>query len=389
MQAEELLNIIAAGEDSKHQFKADVTSADALAAEMIAFSNAAGGLLLIGVQDDGGIAGLDVKDVARINGLISNAAAHKVRPPIHIATKNVLLPEGVVMAVTIEQGPTKPYQDDKGHFWMKEGADKRRSTAREGLQRIFQESTIIQGDETLVHNTSIEDVDTMAFADFFQRRVGQPLEGQTLPVPRLLENMRLMRNGQLTVTGALLVAKTPELVLPLRIVKAVSFPGNKVTDVNYIDSKDITGTLPEVYQQSVKFALSSIFHLQNGQSVNSLGEPEIPRLVFEELIANALVHRDYFESAAIRLLVFANRIEIISPGHLPNNLTVEDIKTGKTSTRNTLLAAYAPDILPYRALGKGIPRALEAYPDIEFIDDRGGASTFTAIIHRKPVVARG
>ncbi|MFO7073677.1 ATP-binding protein, partial [Pseudomonas aeruginosa] len=66
------------------------------------------------------------------------------------------------------------------------------------------------------------------------------------------------------------------------------------------------------------------------QGFNSQGQSEIPRIVWEELVANALIHRDYFISAPVRVLVFADRVEIISPGHLPNNLTIENIKAGNS-----------------------------------------------------------
>ena len=77
--------------------------------------------------------------------------------------------------------------------------------------------------------------------------------------------------------------------------------------------------------------------------------------MFEELLVNALVHRDYLVSASVRLFVFDNRIEIISPGHLPNNLTVEKIRTGNSNIRNPILVSYvAKGLLPYHGLGSGI-----------------------------------
>ena len=84
----------------------------------------------------------------------------------------------------------------------------------------------------------------------------------------------------------------------------------------------------------------------------------------------------------MRVFVFANRVEIISPGHLPNNLTVENIKTGNSNIRNPILASFAAKLLPYRGLGSGILRALKAYPDIEFEDNRAG-NFFKVTITRK------
>src|SRR5450755_765722 len=95
-------------------------------------------------------------------------------------------------------------------------------------------------------------------------------------------------------------------------------------------------------------------HLRRGQAeqgLNSLGELEIPRIVLEELLANAFIHRDYFVSAPIRIFIFDDRIEIISPGHLPNNLTVANIRSGNSNIRNPILTSYATWALPYRGLG--------------------------------------
>jgi ATP-dependent DNA helicase RecG len=105
--------------------------------------------------------------------------------------------------------------------------------------------------------------------------------------------------------------------------------------------------------------------VQSGQGVNSPGIPEIPPSVFEELLVNALIHRDYLVNATIRLFIFDDRIEIISPGHLPNNLTVEKIRSGISNIRNPILVSYvAKGLLPYKGLGSGIKRALEDWPDI-------------------------
>lgn len=384
METTELLAIIANGEDSKHQFKENIIRAESLAQEMVAFSNSRGGLLLIGVRDDGSIAGLTADDIARLNQLVSNASTDHMRPPISTLTQNFSLPEGLVMVVTVAEGISKPYLDKNLHVYVKSGADKRKVTAREELQRIFQQAALIHADETLVHGSSIADIDAEFFDDFFEKEFGEAVSEQGITREQLLENMNLARNQQLNICGTLLFAKRPQTRLPVFMVKAVAFPGVDIEDVHYIDSQDITGKLSDVFQRTLNFLLSNIRYIQNDKSVNSVGDPEIPRIVFEELIANALMHRDYFVSAPIRVLVFADRIEIISPGHLPNNLTIENIKHGNSNVRNPILASFASKLLPYRGLGSGIRRSLKAYPAIELIDDRDG-NLFTAIIQRKGV----
>ena len=191
--------------------------------------------------------------------------------------------------------------------------------------------------------------------------------------------MNLAKDGMLNIAGALIFAKRPQFRLPVFIVKAVCYPGTRIDEVEYLYSDDIAGKLADVFQATLSFVLRSISRVQLEQGVNSVGRPEVPRIVLEELLANALIHRDYFVSAPIRVFVFADRIEIINPGHLPNNLSVENIKNGNSNIRNPILASFGTKILPYRGLGNGVRRALQAYPAIEFIDDRDG-NLFKVII---------
>lgn len=381
METEELLAIIANGEDSRHQFKANVTRADSLAQEMSAFSNSKGGFLLVGVSDDGSITGLTDEHIRVINQLVANASTNNIRPAINPITQNFSLPAGKVLLITIEAGLNKPYMDTNGHIWVKNGSDKRRVTAREELQRMFQAASLIHADEIPVSGSSVSDIDQEYFDAFFEREFGETPEDQGVSSAKILEHMNLAKNGQLNISGALLFASKPQIRLPVFIVKAVAFPGVDIEDEHYIDSQDINGKLSDVFQKVLGFVLANIRHVQNEQGFNSVGEPEIPRIVLQELIANALIHRDYFISAPVKVLVFANRIEIVSPGHLPNNLTIENIKMGNSNVRNPILASFAPKVLPYRGLGSGIKRAIKAYPDIDFVDDRDG-NTFTVIINR-------
>lgn len=381
MEIPELLEIIARGEDSKHQFKANVTNQNSLAAEMVAFSNSGGGRIFIGVSDDGTFAGLTRDDISRLNQLVSNAASQSVRPPVNPITENVATTQGLVMAVNIRDGVSKPYMDNSGFYWVKSGADKRKVTAREEVQRMFQEAGLIHGDAIPVGGLTIADLDVDHFKAFYERANKEPFELQDLPLPTLLRNMNLMVKDDLNVSGALLFAKNPNYKLPIFIVKAISYPGVDIHEHQYLDSRDITGNLSDIFLKSLGFILGNLKHVQADRNVNAPGEPEIPRISLEELLANAFIHRDYFISAPIRIFIYRDRVEIISPGHLPNNLTIENIKSGNSNVRNPILASYAPQLLPYRGHGKGIPRALRAYPDIDFQNDVDG-NQFKVIIKR-------
>ncbi len=382
MTTEELNEIIRRGEDSRHQFKVDFTNADSLAAEIVAFSNTVGGHILMGVGDDGLVRGLSANDVSRLNQLLSNTASQNVRPAVNPLTENVSHPNGMVIVVTIPKGVSKPYMDKNGTIWVKSGADKRRATSREEIQRIFQQGGLVHADETLVHGMGAADVDVLFLDRYLEEKTGETIEQRGIPLIRLLENMNLAKSGTLNLAGALLFAKRPEVRLPTFIVKAVAFPGDAIEDQHYLDSRDLTGKITEIFEQGIRFLTGNTRTLQNGQSVNSLGEPEVPAIVWEELLANALIHRDYFVTAPVRVLVFANRVEIISPGHLPNNLTIENIKAGNSNIRNPVLASFAAKLLPYRGLGSGVLRSLKAYPAIELVDDREG-NLFKVIVMRR------
>ena len=166
METTELIDLLSRGEDSRQQFKSDINNADALAAEIVAFSNSVGGRIFIGVNDDGSVSGLSGADVARLNQLIANVASQAVRPAVNPLTENVPHPAGTVLVLSIAEGVNKPYMDKNGVIWVKSGSDKRRATSREELQRLFQQAGLVHADETPVAGLSVGDVDMPYFETF-------------------------------------------------------------------------------------------------------------------------------------------------------------------------------------------------------------------------------
>jgi ATP-dependent DNA helicase RecG len=329
---------------------------------------------------------LDKADVARVNQLISNAASQNVRSPLTVQSANVAVGKGrVVIALTIPKGLDKPYFDRNGIIWLKKGADKRRVNSKEELRSLFQFSDQFHADQ-LPTRAGIEKLDKLRFRDFLRQAYNQDFPDSETEQIRLLQNMGLAtEEGMLNLAGVLLFAERPEWIKPLFIVKAIRYPGNSVHSTDYLDAEDFSGTLPRIFEGSLAFIMRNLRKVQSGQGVNAPGLPEIPPSVFEELLVNSLVHRDYLVNASIRLFIFDDRIEIISPGYLPNNLTVERIRSGISNIRNPILVSYvAKGLLPYRGLGSGIKRALAEWPEISFTDDRDG-SMFIATVYRKKV----
>jgi len=258
------------------------------------------------------------------------------------------------------------------------GADKRK-ISREELLRLFQDSGHLAADEMLIYDSTVDDLNMDKFKKFFKKNYEQTIKATGLPMEKLLQNLNLFKDSHLNLAGLLLFGEHPQRFKPVFLIKAVSFFGNDMADTEYRNSEDITGDMENLYKDGMAFLLRSLDKLQNGQNFNSLGILEVSRIALEEVLQNALIHRSYFKNAPIRLLVFDNRIEIISPGKLPNGLTVENIKYGNTVARNHIITSFASKMLPYRGLGTGIQRAIKEQPDIEFINDRDGEQFIVTI----------
>lgn len=385
MDLSELKAIISRGEDSQHQFKEDVRNHDSLAAEMVAFSNSRGGQIFIGVSNKGDLTGLSSKDVDRINQLISNSSSQHVKGPIAVHTENISIEcDRVVILLTVPEGIDKPYFDNQGVIWLKSGSDKRRIHSKEELRRLFQEVDLLHADEVPTR-AGIEAVNAKHFSKFLENVYREILPDSNEERLKLLENMNLASSHRLNLAGLLLFADKPQLYKPAFILKAVTFAGMSIKD-SYLDSEDFEGSLSVIFQGALAFIMRNLRKVQKQKGVNTTGEPEVPQIVFEELLVNALIHRDYFVSAPIRLFIFEDRVEIISPGNLPDHLTIEKICTGNSIQRNPILASFvAKGLLPYRGLGTGIRRALQDWPQTQFIDDRDGC-LFTSVIER-PIVS--
>jgi ATP-dependent DNA helicase RecG len=387
MEAIELIELVSRGEDSRTQFKLnqDVTNVRSLAAEMAAFSNSKGGMILIGVGDAGSIIGLSAEDIRRLNQLVSNAASDCVRPSINPITENVSIGEKLVMVVTVSEGVSKPYSDNEGIFWVKSGSDKRRVTSRDVLQRIFQSADIIHADEIPVESASAADLDLDHFESFFNKQYAEALndvlDRDGISLHQLLSNLGLTRDKTPNLAGIMLFGRFPQKHRPVFVVKAVAFVGNDPAGNKYRDSEDFQGCLRDLYKGTMSFITRNLHRQQNGKGFNTKGDLELPHDALEELVVNMLIHRDYFISAPWRVMLFDNRIELISPGCLPNNLTIENIRNGVSVIRNPLIASFATKELPYRGIGTGILRALAAIPKIEFISDQS-RNLFTAHIPR-------
>ncbi len=377
METNTLSDIIHSGETSRVQFKRELDNHDKVAAEIIAMSNSKGGMIIFGVEDKTGkIAGLSYEALQKTGNAIATIDNESVKPLIYLTTEVVTIDvEGAIKHVLIayiDEGLSKPYKDKNGTIWIKQGADKRKVTDNHEQLRLFQQSGMFYADEMIVADTGEKDIDAAKVKAYLAKvNKDEPDEEFSLTA-ELYKNLNITRNGKLTLGGLLCFGKNPQRYKPTFCIKAVSFFGNDIGGSGYRDSRDITGTVPELFRDGMSFFYANLRHLQKGQNFNTTGILEISEPALEELLQNALVHRDYTKNAPIRLMIFDNRVEMVSPGCLPNSLTVENIKMGNAVVRNNLLVSYCSKLMKYRGFGSGISRAFKHQPDIELINDAEG-----------------
>ena len=373
MNEHELLQIINGGESSTAQFKERLPHPDSLAHEIIALSNSHGGKIIFGVNDKTGeLNGLSFSEIQQTNQQVVNIASQKVYPPVYLETETVSVKGNQIIVVSIEEGISKPYKDSNGTIYVKNGADKRKVTSNDEIARLLGSRNLL-ADEIEIFETSIKDIDARLFSEYFTKEFGQSYEEKGLTLEEALKAKKVIRNNHLTLAGLLFFGNEVQSLRPQFTIKAVMFIGNDIGGNNYKSKpEDLTGTIPELFKQGMMYVKSCIKYLQNGQGFNSHGIPEVSIIALEEVLQNALIHRDYFKNAPIRLLIFDNRIEIISPGRLPNSLTVEEIKYGNPVIRNNQIAMFASRTLPYSGLGSGIRRAYAEQPDMELVNDVEG-----------------
>jgi len=251
------------------------------------------------------------------------------------------------------------------------------------MARLLQSSGNMFADETLVNGTTINDIDLGFFKKFIEKKHGKSIENIGLSIPKLLSNNGMLKGDTLTLGGLLLFGKNPQQYRPIFTIQCVSVVGNDISSKNYRDKEDpFTGNLQKLYEKTLSFITRNLKKIQKEESFNSPSVLELPIETIEELLVNALVHRDYFINTSIKVFIFDNRIEIISPGKLPNTLTVENIKAGTSIPRSPIIFSNVRYMLPFVGVGSGIPRAYENYPDLELINDTE-RELFIAIIKRK------
>jgi len=354
MDKKELLEIIEKGEDSFTEFKEEKIHPDDLSAEIVAFANTEGGVILLGVSDKKEIKGVSTPD--KTMQRVENICYNNCEPAITANIEKIKYEDKMVLCVHIYKGPERPYRTNRGVYYIRTSSGKRQAT-REELLRLYQATRSFYYDELPVPSTSVEELDILYFRKFFESFYQKRIE-EDLDLNKLLENMKILtkfdKNLVFTVGGYLLFGLNPQKHFPFCKITIAKFEDNEIGEE--FEKKDLEGKLEEQIK-----ATDTVLNLYLKTKVKIKGfenelKPEIPKEALREAVINAIAHRDYHLASQIRIFIFNNRIEIISPGKLPYSLTLENIKLGVHSERNPLIVSYIAKMGYMTQIGTGIIR---------------------------------
>ena len=354
----ELLEIVKKGEDSYTEFKEERAHSDQLAAEIVAFANTEGGNLIIGVSDNGEIIGIinPDKEMQRIDNICIN----NCEPTIYTTIEKLIVDDKKILIVKIPKGPQRPYRTNKGIHYIRTASGKRIPSQGE-LRLIQQASGTIYYDELPIPNTSLEDIDMGYIEEFLKKSLGGGIKDFGIKTDDLLKNMRILTpyEGDLVTTtgGLLFFGKKPEYHLPYCKVTIARFPGNEIGET--FEKKDIEGKLVGQLERT-ETVLKDYLRSETKIEGFKKEEPrfEIPIESLREAVINAVAHRNYQLASQIRIFIFDNRIELKSPGKLPNTVTIENIKLGFPLHRNPLIVSFLAKEHRMTEIGTGVPRMI-------------------------------
>ena len=392
---DDILKQINAGEVSGVQFKERILDKYDIACELVAFSNSHGGKLVVGIKDKTGETNaLSYSEVQETTNLLSDIASENVVPSILIKIDTVEVEDGNLVVATVKEGLNKPYHDNKGIVWVKNGADKRKVFDNAELAEMMTDCGSFAPDEAGVRDATVNDLDATTIKQFLGNRFDRVLEKKGLTgdafneasldmicsaiakghdCEKILRNLRFIRpDGTLTVAAMLLFGKYTQRWLPMMTAKCICFAGNSIGSKVFrdkVNDADMEGNLLHQYDTIMDFFTRNLHNVQVGDEFNSMGKLEIPYTSLVEFTVNSLVHRSLNMKAPVRIFIFDNRVEIHSPGALPNGLTIDDIKAGTSMPRNTFLFNNAIYLLPYTGVGSGITRALDEDINVTFMNN--------------------
>ena len=372
---EQILDQLRAGEDGRAEFKEvrlgdrGVLSPDteALAGELVAFANAAGGGVFLGVADSGAVAGIPPSRVDAVERWIVNVATHNCEPPIRPVLRKVLLPDaaGNDRQVLLAEVPRGLYvhRTSGGRYYVRVGSTKRDLTPPE-LVRLFQErGREYVFDEQAVLTAAVDDLNRHRLEAFFGR-------SPKIPWLDLLRNTRVTfrdENGvdRPTVAGLLTFGTEPADFLPSASIESACYRGERLSSDDLVHAEQLAGPVSDQIDAGIAFVAQFMQPPPNARPSGG-ADARYDLDVVDEALVNAVAHRDYAISGSkIRLFLFADRLELYSPGKLPNTITLDEMPY-RTFTRNQLLVSFLSRIRSKRtgqvfleSRGEGVRKILQ------------------------------
>jgi len=349
----ELIEKISLGEDTTIEFKRALPHRNSLADEIAAFANARGGVILIGVDDNREIVGIDRRELDTAEKTVVEICQDSIDPVLFIFTEKLRIDDKNLLKIEVPRS-LFVHKTSNGYF-IRQGSSKREMPT-EQLARLFQsrsQARIIAFDEQFVPNTN---KDTLK-RDLYERFI---TEGATADdIEDLLLKRRLLvkedQQNRASVAGVLMCHERPEDYLYNSFIQAVYYRGQQ-RDANYqIDAKDFKGPLDQQIVGAMKF----VYRYNAVAAQKDIGRIDFPeysmRAVFEAVV-NAVVHRDYSKTGSkIRLFMFSDRLELYSPGALANTVTVDNLRYSQ-ATRNELLARLLSEITLHDDMSRQVVR---------------------------------
>jgi ATP-dependent DNA helicase RecG len=375
----ELLELIGNNENSGVEFKRDDVRPEVLAKELCALANFEGGHVLLGVEDNGGITGL-TRDPHKAEEWVMNICrGDTIRPPLIPYWETVDVNGRTVGIVSLPADlPDKPYEAKRGSSWhvfIRRGSISEEAS-RDEKARLYQSSGLLRYDIRPVPGTFLKDLDIRRLSAYFQyvREQDTPDIEDQLEWERLLINTDFMIEDRgraiPTVGGILLFGLNPNRWLPQAGITAVAYMGEERDYASREDARlrgpiaPLVNSAVEIVDnglidQTVDFVNRNIGHSAALVGARRQDRADYPLEAVREAIVNAVAHRDYTISVAdIEVAIFSDRMEIISPGRLPNTVTVDKMRSGYRATRNELIKEVLRDYRYVDARGLGVPRKI-------------------------------
>ena len=357
---EKLTEIIENGETSRVEFKSDREKNIDFAKEIAAFANGSGGYLLVGIEDDGTVSG--VRHPLKFEEKIYNVCSDSIRPVVTPELWKYKIDEKEVFCFYVSQGFSKPYailQKGRERYYTRRGT-RVQEASRDELLRLFQTSGHIHYEVTPVIKGRYADLDFERIVDFLRYNQINRIdisgwEGER--IERFLRNKEILAEyqGRLcpTVAGALLFVVKPSSLLACAGITVTKFAHTE-RDYNYVDfrldkpimnafsehgEKEESGLIDEALERIKSIMLEKTSaSIKGGARVVDYPYPEES---IREAIVNAVAHRDYTISGIdIRVDIYPDRLEIESPGKLPNTVSLESIRLGAKYYRNKIVVQY-------------------------------------------------